>query len=58
MWCDYHWPLDVLASWCLTLSLLTVVAGARAAVDRALAERAAPDPAAAVEVTDGSGSPG
>lgn len=58
VWCDYHWPLDVLASWCVTLSLLTVVAGARAAVDRALAERAAPDPAAAGEVTDWSGSPG
>lgn len=28
VWCDYHWPLDVLASWCLALTLLTVVAWA------------------------------
>ncbi|SCD58902.1 undecaprenyl-diphosphatase [Streptomyces sp. DvalAA-14] len=71
VWCDYHWPLDVLASWCLTLSLLTVVAAARAVMDRAVAgraaERGAADPAAGEvadgdvtdgDVTDGSGSPG
>lgn len=34
VWCDYHWPLDVLASWSLTLSLLTVVAAAVTAVHR------------------------
>jgi undecaprenyl-diphosphatase len=28
VWCDYHWPLDVLASWCLALTLLSVVAWA------------------------------
>lgn len=22
VWCDFHWPLDVLASWCLTVTLV------------------------------------
>lgn len=26
VWCDYHWPLDVLGSWCLTVALLSAVA--------------------------------
>jgi undecaprenyl-diphosphatase len=29
VWCDYHWPLDVLASWCLALTLLSGVAAAQ-----------------------------
>ncbi|MEE4540904.1 phosphatase PAP2 family protein [Streptomyces sp. V4-01] len=29
VWCDYHWPLDVLASWCLTLTLLSGVVAAQ-----------------------------
>jgi undecaprenyl-diphosphatase len=28
VWCDYHWPLDVLASWCMALTLLSGVAAA------------------------------
>jgi membrane-associated phospholipid phosphatase len=28
VWCDYHWPLDVLASWCLTVTLVAWVAAA------------------------------
>jgi undecaprenyl-diphosphatase len=28
VWCDYHWPLDVLGSWCLTAVLLPWVAAA------------------------------
>ncbi|WP_329137155.1 phosphatase PAP2 family protein [Streptomyces sp. NBC_01476] len=56
VWCDYHWPLDVLASWCLTLSLLTVVVAARAAVDRAVAARAAAGEP--VTVSCSSGNPG
>jgi undecaprenyl-diphosphatase len=35
VWCDYHWPLDVLASWSLTLTLLSGVAAARAVAARA-----------------------
>ncbi|WNI18329.1 phosphatase PAP2 family protein [Actinacidiphila sp. ITFR-21] len=58
VWCDYHWPLDVLASWCVALSLLTVVAAAQAVVDRAVAARAADGPAAAGTVTGWSGTPG
>jgi membrane-associated phospholipid phosphatase len=59
VWCDYHWPLDVLASWSLTLSLLTVVAAAHAVVDRDLARRAADERAAATGGVSGwSGSPG
>ncbi len=29
VWCDYHWPLDVLGSWCLAVSLLSAVGAAR-----------------------------
>jgi membrane-associated phospholipid phosphatase len=29
VWCDYHWPLDVLGSWCLTVALLSAVAAVR-----------------------------
>lgn len=29
VWHGYHWPLDVLASWCLAASLLSAVAAAR-----------------------------
>jgi membrane-associated phospholipid phosphatase len=67
VWCDYHWPLDVLASWCLTLSLLTAVAYAQRLVDRALAARAraaSRDPGdsggtgGAGDVTGWSGNPG
>lgn len=29
VWCDYHWPLDVLASWCLAVALLSAAAAAR-----------------------------
>lgn len=29
VWCDYHWPLDVLASWCLAAALLSAAAAAR-----------------------------
>ncbi|WP_225846513.1 phosphatase PAP2 family protein [Streptomyces sp. HPF1205] len=28
VWCDYHWPLDVLGSWCLAAVLLPWVAAA------------------------------
>ncbi|MEU6853313.1 phosphatase PAP2 family protein [Actinacidiphila alni] len=28
VWCDFHWPLDVLASWCLTVTLLSWFAAA------------------------------
>ncbi len=28
VWCDYHWPLDVLASWCLAAALLSAVGAA------------------------------
>ncbi|MFJ4407383.1 phosphatase PAP2 family protein [Streptomyces sp. NPDC088910] len=28
VWCDYHWPLDVLASWFLTVTLVAWVAAA------------------------------
>jgi PAP2 superfamily len=28
VWCDYHWPLDVLGSWCLAVTLLAGVAAA------------------------------
>jgi undecaprenyl-diphosphatase len=34
VWCDYHWPLDVLASWCLTLTLLSGVAAAQTVAAR------------------------
>lgn len=37
VWCDYHWPLDVLASWALTLTLLSAVAAARLLSERAAA---------------------
>lgn len=30
VWCDYHWPLDVAASWCMALSLWSGVAVAQA----------------------------
>lgn len=29
VWCGYHWPLDVLASWCLATLLLTAVVTVR-----------------------------
>jgi membrane-associated phospholipid phosphatase len=29
VWCDYHWPLDVVGSWCLTVTLLSAVAAAQ-----------------------------
>ncbi|BBB00508.1 putative membrane protein [Actinacidiphila reveromycinica] len=29
VWCDFHWPLDVLASWCLAVALLAAVAAAQ-----------------------------
>jgi undecaprenyl-diphosphatase len=32
VWCDYHWPLDVLGSWCLAAVLLPWVAAANAVV--------------------------
>jgi len=47
VWCDYHWPLDVLGSWCLAVSLLSAVGAARTLPG------AAPDP-----VSCSSGSPG
>lgn len=28
VWCDYHWPVDVLGSWCLTATLMSCVAAA------------------------------
>jgi undecaprenyl-diphosphatase len=28
VWCDYHWPLDVVGSWCLAVTLLSGVAAA------------------------------
>lgn len=28
VWCDYHWPLDVLGSWCLTVTLVAWVTAA------------------------------
>ncbi|HEY5832660.1 phosphatase PAP2 family protein [Streptomyces sp.] len=31
VWCDYHWPLDVLGSWCLALTLLSGVGWATGA---------------------------
>ncbi|NUS15167.1 MAG: phosphatase PAP2 family protein [Streptomyces sp.] len=40
VWHGYHWPLDVLASWCLAAALLSAVAAARV-VARAAAERSA-----------------
>ncbi|WP_218108405.1 phosphatase PAP2 family protein, partial [Actinacidiphila rubida] len=40
VWCDYHWPTDVLASWCLTVVLLSGVAAAQVLAARAAA---APD---------------
>ncbi len=43
VWCDYHWPLDVLASWSLTLTLLSGVAAARLVAARGTAT--APDSA-------------
>jgi membrane-associated phospholipid phosphatase len=52
VWCDYHWPLDVLASWCLTVTLLSGVAAAQAVARAAAARDAAP------EVSCSSGSPG
>lgn len=48
VWRDYHWPLDVLGSWCLTLTLLCCVAAAQA-----VAARRPADP-----VNCSSGSPG
>lgn len=47
VWCGYHWPLDVLGSWCLAVSLLSAVGAARTLPG------AAPDP-----VNCSSGSPG
>lgn len=29
VWCNYHWPLDVLASWFLAVALLSAAAAAR-----------------------------
>ncbi|WP_308012044.1 phosphatase PAP2 family protein [Actinacidiphila acidipaludis] len=52
VWCDYHWPADVLASWCMTVTLLSGVAAAQA-VARAAAVRAA-----AAGISCSSGSPG
>jgi undecaprenyl-diphosphatase len=41
VWCDYHWPLDVLASWCLALTLLSGVAAAQAVRSRSAVGREA-----------------
>ena len=43
VWCDYHWPLDVLASWCLTVALLSAVAAVQR-VPGSVPDRAAPPP--------------
>lgn len=61
VWCDYHWPLDVLASWCLTLTLLSGVAAAQ--VLARAAHRGAPGAAGSGGAPDeglncSSGSPG
>lgn len=40
VWHGYHWPLDVVASWCLVAALLSAVAAAEAVV-RTAAARAA-----------------
>ncbi|MCL2551148.1 MAG: hypothetical protein FWE75_03280, partial [Actinomycetia bacterium] len=61
VWCDYHWPLDVLASWCLTLTLLSGVAAAQ--VLARAAHRDAPGAAGSGGAPDeglncSSGSPG
>jgi undecaprenyl-diphosphatase len=48
VWHGYHWPLDVLASWCLAAALLAPVAAAAAvaAVARSAADGAAGSDAA------------
>ncbi|MFC4494115.1 phosphatase PAP2 family protein [Streptomyces ovatisporus] len=50
VWRGYHWPLDVLASWCLSWVLL---ASATAAVRRGLRSRAAQAPQDGPEHADG-----
>jgi undecaprenyl-diphosphatase len=40
VWHGYHWPLDVLASWCLAAALLSAVAAARVVAGLAAAEPA------------------
>jgi undecaprenyl-diphosphatase len=34
VWCDYHWPLDVAASWCLAVTLLSGTAAANTVTGR------------------------
>jgi membrane-associated phospholipid phosphatase len=60
VWCDYHWPLDVVGSWCLALTLLSGVAAANRAVagqsaGPAAVQSAAPGAGAAAGTAEGPG---
>ncbi|MBM9503963.1 phosphatase PAP2 family protein [Streptomyces sp. KK5PA1] len=56
VWCDYHWPLDVAASWCLAAVLLPWVTAAGALAHRP--REGEPPVTHEPPVTDSSGSPG
>ncbi|MFI0722474.1 phosphatase PAP2 family protein [Streptomyces sp. NPDC021224] len=55
VWHGYHWPLDVVASWCLAASLLSVVAAARVLAVAAGAGGAGPGPGGGRTGRGGSG---
>ena len=57
VWCGYHWPLDVLGSWCLTVALLSAVAAAQTLPGTVPPRTAAP-PRTSAAVRSSSGTPG
>lgn len=57
VWCDYHWPLDVLGSWCLTATVLSAVAVAQALSGQDPRPRGS-RPVPVGPVSRSSGSPG
>lgn len=56
VWCGYHWPLDVIASWCLCAALLSAVAMTAGAGQARSTDL--PGDGGGGEVSCSSGSPG